>query len=239
MVKNRCLSLLDAIKGELFRLSLTFRCFNTRRFERVSWPTPYHSLSVNRWVVSVKYMLLITCTEIPPLGFASFISAIVSKSIHTFVHHSENLTSLTVVFTSTSSIRNLLITDTLMFLPVSTVSLDDLKSFLSSASTLNQSVALWYKVGYLVLVSLSQFFREFSRFLGVQHLHTTNYHPTCNRIIERFHLQLKPAFRASSDPLRWAEYLPILLLRCRSSVKADRGYSSAELIYSTSLSLPR
>ncbi|XP_029633423.1 uncharacterized protein LOC115209240 [Octopus sinensis] len=55
---------------------------------------------------------------------------------------------------------------------------------------------------------------------------------------ERFHRQLKAALRATSDPQSWTEFLPIVLLGCRTAVKADLGFCSAELLYGTTLAFP-
>ena len=75
------------------------------------------------------------------------------------------------------------------------------------------------------------FFRELSRILGTQHIHTTSYHPASNGIVKRFHRQLKPALRASNSPECWNKTLPIVLLGCRSAIKSDLGYSSFEFLY--------
>ncbi|XP_029638849.1 uncharacterized protein LOC115213981 [Octopus sinensis] len=82
------------------------------------------------------------------------------------------------------------------------------------------------------------FFREFSRLLGVQRIHTTSYQSASNKMVERLHRQLKAALRATPNPQRWIEFLPIVLLDCWSAVKADLGYSSAEYLYGTTLALP-
>ena len=81
-------------------------------------------------------------------------------------------------------------------------------------------------------------FRELSRILSIQHIHTTSYHPTSIELSDRFHRQLKAALRASNSPERWTETLPIVLLGCRSAIKSDLGYSASELLYGTNLALP-
>eukprot|EP00106_Octopus_bimaculoides_P021841 XP_014789283.1 PREDICTED: uncharacterized protein LOC106882951 [Octopus bimaculoides] len=77
-------------------------------------------------------------------------------------------------------------------------------------------------------------FRELSRILGVHRIRTTSYHPASNRMVEYFHRQLK----ATPDPQSWTEFLPIVLLSCRTAVKTGLGFSSAELVYGTILALP-
>ena len=74
-------------------------------------------------------------------------------------------------------------------------------------------------------------FRELSRILGIQHIHTASYHPASNGMVERFHRQLKAALRASNSSERWTETLSIVLLGCRSAIKSDLGYSASELLY--------
>ncbi|XP_014781813.1 uncharacterized protein LOC106877426 [Octopus bimaculoides] len=56
-------------------------------------------------------------------------------------------------------------------------------------------------------------------------------------MVERFHRQLKAALRASPNPQSWTEFLPVVLLGCRTAVKADLGFSAAELLYGTTLAL--
>ncbi|XP_014783773.1 uncharacterized protein LOC106878925 [Octopus bimaculoides] len=55
-------------------------------------------------------------------------------------------------------------------------------------------------------------------------------------MVERFHRQLKASIKASSDSFHWLEHLP--LLGIRSTVKEEVGYTPAELIYGTALTLP-
>ena len=57
-------------------------------------------------------------------------------------------------------------------------------------------------------------------------------------MIERFHTQLKAALRAYPDQQRWSEYVPVVLLGCRATIKEDLGYYPAELIYGIPPSLP-
>ena len=82
----------------------------------------------------------------------------------------------------------------------------------------------------------SHLFQELSRILGIKGTRTTSYHPASNRMIERFHCQLKAALRVYPDQQRWSEYVPVVL-GCHAAIKEDQGYSSAELIFGAPLSL--
>uniref|UniRef100_A0A0L8HBB8 Integrase catalytic domain-containing protein n=1 Tax=Octopus bimaculoides TaxID=37653 RepID=A0A0L8HBB8_OCTBM len=57
-------------------------------------------------------------------------------------------------------------------------------------------------------------------------------------MVERFHRQLKAAIKASADSSNWLEHLPLILLGIRSTVKEEVGHTPAELVYSTTLTLP-
>ena len=57
-------------------------------------------------------------------------------------------------------------------------------------------------------------------------------------MIERLHHQLKAALMCHADE-HWAEALPLVLLGIRSAWKEDLKASSAELVYSSPLRLPR
>ncbi|XP_029646742.1 uncharacterized protein LOC115220737 [Octopus sinensis] len=57
-------------------------------------------------------------------------------------------------------------------------------------------------------------------------------------MVERFHRQQKTALRATPDPQSWTESRPIFLLGCRTAVKTEVDFSSAELLYGTTLALP-
>ena len=84
----------------------------------------------------------------------------------------------------------------------------------------------------------SALWRSLMKFLGTDRVRTTAYHPAANGLVERFHRQLKTALRSSSNPQRWTEELPLILLGIRSSVKTDFDGTVAEMVYGTTLRLP-
>ena len=62
--------------------------------------------------------------------------------------------------------------------------------------------------------------------------------PVANGQVERLHRQLKAVLKASPQPDRWADMLPMALLGIRSSIKDDLHCTTAELVYGTGLRLP-
>ncbi len=56
---------------------------------------------------------------------------------------------------------------------------------------------------------------------GTKRVRTTAYHPQANRLLERFHRQLKAALTAHGDPTKLTEALPLVLLGIRTVVKTD------------------
>ncbi|GFU72288.1 hypothetical protein TNCV_1136171 [Trichonephila clavipes] len=83
----------------------------------------------------------------------------------------------------------------------------------------------------------SNLFRELTRMLGCNRIHSTSYHPQANGIIERLHRHLKGALKAHNHIQR-TELLPIVLLGMRSALKDDINATCAQLVYGTTLRLP-
>ena len=79
---------------------------------------------------------------------------------------------------------------------------------------------------------------QLTRLLGCKHLRTTAYHPVANGIVKRFHCQLKASLRAHTPAVHWTEFLPLVLLGIRTTLKHDLRCSAAELVYGTTLRLP-
>jgi cleavage and polyadenylation specificity factor subunit 1 len=73
--------------------------------------------------------------------------------------------------------------------------------------------------------------------LGVEHRHTTTYHPQCNGLVERSHRRIKDALRCRLPATNWVDVLPTILLGLRCTVNVH-GHSPAELVYGKQLSLP-
>ena len=74
---------------------------------------------------------------------------------------------------------------------------------------------------------------------GIVRNRTTSYNPQSSGMVERFHRQLKAAIMAHESPNPWTITLPSILLGVRSAVKELLGRSAAEMIYGTTLRLPR
>ena len=73
---------------------------------------------------------------------------------------------------------------------------------------------------------------------GITRKRTMSYHPQLNRMVERFHRQLKAAIMVHETPSQWTTTLPAVLLGIRSAVKKTVGRSAAEMTYGMTLRLP-
>ncbi|XP_057335437.1 uncharacterized protein LOC130674185 [Microplitis mediator] len=71
---------------------------------------------------------------------------------------------------------------------------------------------------------------------GINHLHTTSYHPQANGLVERLHRQLKSALLCHQES--WYDALPAVLLGLRVACKDDIQTTSAELVYGEPIRLP-
>ena len=67
---------------------------------------------------------------------------------------------------------------------------------------------------------------------------TTSFHPQSNGMIERFHRSLKSSLRARLASSDWVAHLLLVMLGLRSLPKEDSGFSPAEAVYGSNLSLP-
>ena len=77
----------------------------------------------------------------------------------------------------------------------------------------------------------SSLWSSFNHFLDTDRHKTTAYHLQANGVVERFHRQLEDALRARLDGPIWADKLPIVLLRLRSTLKEDLNCMTAELVF--------
>ena len=65
-----------------------------------------------------------------------------------------------------------------------------------------------------------------------------SFHPQSNVMIEYFHCSLKSSLQARLASSDWVAHLPLVMLGLRSSPKEDSGFSPAEAVYGSNLSLP-
>ena len=85
---------------------------------------------------------------------------------------------------------------------------------------------------------ISSLWKELSSLLSIKINNTTSFHPQCNGLVERFHHQLKASLKAKLKNNNWVDLLPLVLLGLRTAPKEDLNYSSAKLVYGTTLRLP-
>ena len=78
----------------------------------------------------------------------------------------------------------------------------------------------------------SDMFTQRMKLLGSRRIKTIAYHPE-----KRFHRSLKSAPRAWMNQSSWMEHLTLVQLRLRTAVKEDIKFSSAEMVYGTTLRL--
>ncbi len=85
----------------------------------------------------------------------------------------------------------------------------------------------------------SHLWKAFTQLLGTKHVRTTSYHPCANGMVERMHRQLKASLKASPHTEHWTEMLHIVLLGIRTTLKEDLNCTTDELVYGSTLRLPR
>ena len=66
---------------------------------------------------------------------------------------------------------------------------------------------------------------------------TTSFHPQSNGMIECLHHSLKSSLRARLAGPDWVSHLPLVMLDLRSFPKDDSGFSPAEAVFGSPLSL--
>ncbi len=85
----------------------------------------------------------------------------------------------------------------------------------------------------------SSLWEQLTLLLGIQHIHTTAYHPITNGMVEKLHHQLKAALKTYPAPERWTKPLPIVLLGiCTVLKENDLHCTAAEVVYGTTPRLP-
>ena len=84
----------------------------------------------------------------------------------------------------------------------------------------------------------SEIWTELCSCIGIKHSPTTAYHPQANRMVERYHRQLKDALRACLAGAYWYHHLPWVLLGLHSALKEDYAVSSVEMVYGSPITLP-
>ena len=85
----------------------------------------------------------------------------------------------------------------------------------------------------------SKLFTQLMRYLGIQKIRTTPYHPQSNGAIERWHRSLKASLKARLDSNKsWVDELPTVLLGLRAAPRSDTNVSAAQMVYGQSIKLP-
>ena len=84
----------------------------------------------------------------------------------------------------------------------------------------------------------SNFWKDLTKFLRCELIHTTSYNPKANGFVERCHRVLKAGFKTQTHPNDWYSNLGWILLEIRFSIRNDVDFSPAEMIYGTIIRLP-
>ena len=78
----------------------------------------------------------------------------------------------------------------------------------------------------------STFMADVTKYLGIDAVKTTPYHPQANGVVERMHGTLKPILRkAVAQGLDWSRQLPLALAALRQLPNKSTGYSPNQLVY--------
>ena len=85
----------------------------------------------------------------------------------------------------------------------------------------------------------SDLWHSLMNLLGTTPLCITAYHPQANGLVERFHRHLKTGLKARLAGSNLVADLPIVLLGIRATLKEDLSCTSGEMVYGTTLRLPR
>ena len=81
-------------------------------------------------------------------------------------------------------------------------------------------------------------FKEYCKFLGVQHHLSNIRYPQSNGLCERYIKTIKTALTAKLDRNHWTRYVPLIILSINNMYKEDLKSSSAELVFGQTLRLP-
>ena len=84
----------------------------------------------------------------------------------------------------------------------------------------------------------SSTFKEYCKFLGVQHHLSNIRYSQSNGLCERYIKTIKTALTAKLDRNHWTRYVPLIILSINNMYKEDLKSSSAELVFGQTLRLP-
>lgn len=84
----------------------------------------------------------------------------------------------------------------------------------------------------------SSLFARLMRYMGVERLRSSSYHPQANGMVQRWHRSFKAAITARLNSTSWVDELPTAMFGLRAAIRKDSGVSAAEMVYGTPLRLP-
>ena len=84
----------------------------------------------------------------------------------------------------------------------------------------------------------SHLWSEFNCLIGISASNMMAYCLQANRLVERFHRQLKGSLKAQLQGPRWMDELPLVLLGIQTAWREGSDCSASELVYGTSLCIP-